>query len=207
MKRFLLVTAALLAGSFLANESRATAIDLRDAAFASADGADSFQTEIDGVTVTFAANPSPGTLYHDTEDGLGVRLDYETDEIEGVELLVVSFSEPVLLEELYITDLYNEQGYLENGFYDLNGTSTFTAFGAEPDQLRFTTNGDKTLAIGSVVTSFALRAPGLMDGQNHDFSLGGFAFSNATPVPEPSSLSLFALGALAIGTAIRRRSA
>lgn len=204
MKRTLLVSSLLLACSLVASDARAITVDLRDAAFASADTQTSFMTVIDGVTVTFSANPSPGTLYHDTEDGLGVRLDYEMDEIEGVELLVVSFSSPVLLEELQLTDLYNEDGYLESGYYDLDGASLPTSFSAQLDQVRYATNGEKTLAIGSEITSFSLSAHDLIAGQNHDFSLGGLSFSSVTPVPEPSSLSLFAAGAALIAVAVRR---
>ena len=44
---------------------------------------------IDGIDVTATAGPTGASLYHDTTDGLGVRYNYETDEIEESEVLTI----------------------------------------------------------------------------------------------------------------------
>ena len=65
----------------------------------------------------------------DNVDGLGVRSAYETDEIEADEILALHFmSGPVDLDYVSLTDLFHEDGYYEQGSYQLNGVGAWTPF-------------------------------------------------------------------------------
>ena len=114
--------------------SHAATIDFRSSAFAGADYATGFSTTVGGVTTTLAPEPTGAKLYWDSTDGIGVRFDYEADEIEGVERLAVSFSTPIQVTQIMLTDLFFESGYLETGWYQIDdGAQTW--FSADASQL------------------------------------------------------------------------
>jgi hypothetical protein len=212
MTRFL-APALALATLGVAAPALAAQIDFRTSAFSSANWQPSFSyTASDGVTLTITPGPRGATLYQDSTDGLGVRFSYEADEIEAKETLTIGFSEEVLLSDLFLTDLFNESGYLERGAYAVNGGTTKNWFTADPGQTPGT-NGELTLDVGTYVTSITFSAPGkLMFGlQNHEFSLGGLDYSRrAVPELDPSagaSTLLLLLGMLAVLSERRRRSA
>ncbi len=73
-----------------------------------------FDITVDGVYLSFTPAPQPeAELYWDSEDGFGVRWDYEHDEIEGPdEIFTIGFG-GVHLDQVMLTDLFNEGGYLE----------------------------------------------------------------------------------------------
>jgi hypothetical protein len=181
--------------------SSAGTIDFRSAAFAGADQATSFTTSVDGVGVTLTPEPERARLYWDSTDGIGVRWDYETDEIEGVERLVVSFSTPIHVSEVVLTDLFLENEYLETGWYQIDGGDV-VGFEAEADQLLGKTNGVKLLQINELVSAIRFGAPGRVGAENHEFSVAQMRFS--APVPEPSSGLLFGVGAWVLGWSLRR---
>lgn len=184
--------------------AHAVSVDFRTAQFAAADGQTSFSTSAGGVGMTFTPLPSPGArLYWDSSDGFGVRYAYETDEIEGVELLLVEFSTEVWLQDVQLTDLFSESGYLEVGYYELNDSGTLVQFAADPSQ-GSATNGVRTLSIGSWVSSIAFTAPGRFDGQNHEYSVSGMQFQTRQPVPEPAGVAAFGAGLAVVAFALRR---
>jgi hypothetical protein len=201
--RFLALAAAV---GLAPLSTRAATIDFRSSSFSAADNAASFSNTVSGVTTTLAPEPDRAKLYWDSTDGIGVRFDYETDEIEGVERLAISFSTPIRLTEIMLTDLFNENGYLETGWYQVNGGGQ-NWFSADPSQLLDSTNGVKLLALDQVTTTLRFGAPGLVNGQNHEFSVARIRFDAPTssPVPEPASGLLTAVGGLIIGRAVRRR--
>jgi hypothetical protein len=181
---------------------RAGTIDFRSSAFAGADQATSFSSSAGGLATTLTPEPDGAKLYWDATDGIGVRWDYEVDEIEGVERLAIRFSSPVQVTGILLTDLFNENGYLETGWYQLDGGAQI-GFSADPGQLLGITNGEKQLTLDGIASEIRFGAPGYVQGQNHEFSVARVTY--ASPVPEPASALLTGIGGLVVGWAIRRR--
>jgi hypothetical protein len=187
-------------------------LDFASAAFAGAEGQDSFtHTDSDGVKLTVTAGPAwlCASITQD-EDGFGVKtvLPDETDEIDGLEYLTLSFSQSVNVSDVFITDLFNE-GYLELGKISINGGSaqTFAALAGQTPN----TNGQLTLDLDTVVTSLTFSAPTSFL-KNHDFALKGISYTptRSTEVPELSGsaapLALMLLVGCAILLGDRRRA-
>ena len=105
---------------------------------------------------------------------------------------------------MLITDLFNENGYLERGYYQLNGSGSWIEFTALPSQTSGT-NGELTVPIDSsiLVTSIAFKAPGLIlfPLQGHEFSVAAIV---TTPVPIPAAVWLLGSGIVAL-FGLRRR--
>ena len=190
---------------FVAGTANASTFDFRDAStFGGAMNQPSYSAVIDGYTITATTLPTGARLWWDSTDGIGVQYRYENDEIEGVERLRISFSTPVNLSSVLITDLFNE-GYLERGAYQLNGRGSWISFQALPDQTPGT-NGELVMAIDSstAVSSITFRAPGWLPllNQRHEFSVAAVETVSA-PVPIPGAFWL--LGAGLVGLAELRR--
>jgi hypothetical protein len=188
----------------LAGTATASMFDFRDAAtFGGALNQPSFSAGVDGNTVTLTAMPTGARLWWDGTDGLGVRYLYESDEIAGLERLKISFSTPMSLSSVLITDLFNEGGYLERGYYQLNGSGSWIEFTALASQTSGT-NGERTVPIDSsvLVSSIMFRAPGLVlfPLQDHEFSVAAIETS-AVPIPG----AVWLLGSGLIGLAALRR--
>ncbi len=194
MKKLLLVFVLFVSVSF-SGTAFATMIDFTDASWQAADGLSSYSAS----GITLSAN-SGSTLWHNLSDGdgIGIRSGYDPDEIDGSDVLQVTFDSTVTLDTIYVADLfYNEcrnggngqYCYNEIGYYSLDGVSwtTFTALSTN------TSNGEMSIAIGQAVTSFWLKAPGKIGDpvQDHEFSLQKLAY---TSVPEPSVMLLLGSG-------------
>jgi hypothetical protein len=179
-------------------------IDFRSATFSGADNAATFSASAGGVTTTLTPDPREAKLYWDSTDGIGVRWSYETDEIEAIEKLTVSFSTPIRVQEIMLTDLFYEDGYLETGWYELDGGAA-NWFSADLSQIPGSTNGVKLLSLDQTVSSIRFGAPGRFDGENHEFSVARIRFGAAAPIPEPASGALLGLGGMLVGLAVRRR--
>jgi hypothetical protein len=201
-KGFLAIILALL----LSGPVSAALVDFRDSgAFGAANYQPSFSTGINGYTVMLTALPNGARLYQDSTDGLGVRYSYEADEIEGIERLAIGFSTPVRLSSLLITDLFNE-GYLERGSYQLNGTGSWITFQALTSQVPGSTNGELTVlfAPNTVASSIAFRSPGYLASlnQRHEFSVAAI---EASAVPIPAAAWLLGTGVVGLAVVRRRR--
>ena len=143
--------------------------------------------QVDGQSVDMTLSTPVGTMTWNRDDGIGISYNYEYDEIEANEVLRVEFSQDVLLSDIALTDLFNENGYLEQGSYSLSDGSQ-GGFSADASQITSGTNGQKVVDINKVVSWIELSAPGYVNGQNHEFSLAGLTVFSA--VPEISSLVL-----------------
>jgi hypothetical protein len=192
----------------VAGTATASTYDFRDeATFGGALNQPSFSAGIDGNTITLTAMPTGASLWWDSVDGLGVKFLLESDEIQGIERLKIGFAIPVSLSSVLITDLFNEDGYLERGYYQLNGSGSWIEFTALASQISGT-NGELTVPIDSsiLVSSIAFKAPGLVlfPLQEHEFSVAAIVTDPPTVVPIPGAVWL--LGSALLGlVAIRRR--
>lgn len=199
-----------------ASTAFATEIDFTASNFGAAHGQSSFSyTASDGVTLTLTAAPNTARLSHDGTDGFGIRTgwtDLQPDEIDNNEVLTITFSQSVLLSDVFVTDLFNESGYLETGSYSLNGGAA-VGFTALPTQ-RSGSNGALTLQLDTWVTSLTLTTPpnflGGLIGPSHDYSVSGLAYTTAPVVasgpaataPPPSTNAVPELGGSAAPMAL-----
>lgn len=154
-----------------------TFVDIRaQAPFADALSKTSFTTTMDGLEITLEAQPQEqgATLWWDSVGGFGVQFSYEQDEIEGPEILKLRFLQAVSLSKIFITKLYNENGYLERGAYEINENGSAVAFTASEDQVRDSTNGELALVVEvDDVNSISFTAPGTINEENHEFAVQG----------------------------------
>ena len=188
-------------GLLLSQTANAVFLDFRDSFYSSAFGENAFTATVDGIHFTIKAKPADAELWWDSRDGIGIQYDYENDEIEGSENLVILFHTPVNLNGVFITDLFNEHGYLERGVFATD--DEWHKFYADPGQLLGESNGELWIDIGYFgLDSMSFQAPGRSHpGENHEFALGGL---EVTAVPVPAALWLFGSGLLALGGLLRR---
>jgi hypothetical protein len=191
----------LLAGTAVAS----TTVDFRnEAIFGGALNQPSYSAMVDGNTITISAMPNGARLWWDSTDGFGVRYLFESDEVQGIERLKIGFASPVRLSSVLITDLFNEDGYLERGYYQLNGSGSWIEFTALASQTPGT-NGERTVPIDSsvLVSSIMFKAPGLdlFPLQFHEFSVAAIETS---AVPIPGAVWLLGSGLVGL-VAVRRR--
>jgi MYXO-CTERM domain-containing protein len=207
--QFATVFAAL---TMAATSASAEYIDFSSSTFSAAHGQSSYTyTSPGGTELKLTPGGLNAKLDWESGDGFGVKTwgDYESDEIGGSESLTIKFTNPTYLDQVFLTDLFKESGYLEIGYYSLSGGTT-VKFVADASQLLGSSNGQKTLNIGASVTSIKFTAPGqTLLGQNHEFAVAGLNIGSAQAVPEldpaPASSAFALLVAAGLVMHSRRR--
>jgi len=164
-----------------------------------------------GFDIRLTAKPQPATMTFNFGDGIGITENnsdtgWEYDEIEWQERLAVEFLDNTgsllyyKLNQIYITDLFYEHGYLEKGRYSLFIDETWTdwtTFTADQSQIAGSTNGEFYAAIGETVQG--IRFAGVIDSSYglFEYSVGGIEIS-AAPVSEPATMLLLGTGLLGL---------
>jgi hypothetical protein len=178
---------------FAAPAAHAASVDFRDLSFASAKGQTSYQFSVGGIQVTLSTNLQDAVLWWDKKDGFGVTSpsSYEEDEIEGMEKLLVSFSQPVTLAQFSVGDLFYENGYYEMGFYDVGDQGSKQGFLAT----KGAKNGERSVDVNQELSLISFSSLGRIEWQHHEFSLMGLDIGETIPaVPVPAAAWLFASG-------------
>lgn len=214
MKNLLSLGAGLLALS-LATAAGAVPVDFRGASFAAGHGVNHFENSAATYDFSFDAlritdMQHEGTLFWDVLDGYGIRNtnNWDADEIEGSEVLKLSFGESIYLESFTVADLLIETNLVEEGDYSVNGGSSWSHFYADGAHL----NGEVTVTVDAETDHVLFKSAGSTGfRQGHEFSLVAvdvgrevYEHSNGPAVPEPTSALLFAAGALVVGRRSRR---
>jgi len=208
MKHILFLTLALCLGS---GTAFAVTIDFTDPIF-NPGGASSITQTVGGITVTVEAIlPAGATLFWSGVgapsgfglDGFGVNSSsYEDDEVEGPDRLKVSFGTSVILSGIGITDLFYEGSsrYREEGFYSLNGGADVSFLADIFQEPSPASNGVLNLTgfAATPVSYIIFSAPGIRNGENHEFSVASLEAS-PVGVPEPGTLLLLGAGLLILG--------
>ena len=171
-------------------------VDFREVPWDDADNRPSWT--VGGVTAEVAGVSA--NLYQDSIDGLGVR-GGEDDEIDGDEILKITFADPMELLGVWITDLFKPDdggGFGEQGKVALSfegGGGTLVLFTAnDPGQ----DDGNGELFV-SFDTSSRIAMAEFMefpDLEDNEFSVAGFV---KTSVPEPATLALLGFSLLGFG--------
>ena len=206
----------------------------------------------DALSLSGGLTPSR-FLYWDADDGNGLGYadgfgiareagtlpsndSYSNDEIEGDEILRLSFSNPLNLLGFNVTDFFEEREggdfgaplescntpdpnnstcYVEGGSYSINGGIELGGFlcrawPVSHQQQRSAGRRRKRANVSSIL----FRAPGRSgtiankDFRLEDYSLAGIRVESSSTVPDqPSSLMLMGSGLLAVIGAMRRRKA
>ncbi|MEE4202065.1 MAG: VPLPA-CTERM sorting domain-containing protein [Halieaceae bacterium] len=151
-----------------------------------------------------------------TTDGFGVGTGGNRDEIDGNEVLTVSFENgTVQVSGFYVLDLYTSRSGddREHGQYSIDGGDTWASFFADPDEVWLggstTTNG--WLAVFGVpqnfISSIMFRAATGNDAAGvGDFSVAGILTTGETRIGEvPLPGAVWLMGSALAGMGLFRR--
>lgn len=235
MKKVLLLGVVLAVGLSYSTAS-AMLIDFTDAdTWSGVSGTNPYTATVDSMDVTLSASivpigptnytmsfnggsDAPGAInapnvsLQGEGDGIGIKLIGDTDEINAnsryLEKLTVSFAESMLIQEIYLLDLFYVSGTsFEKAVYSINGIeTTFDSITAQSNTSLYGNKGFQTISLGAGIVSnsisFWVAPPGPGEDGDNDYALAGIA---ATVVPEPCSVFLFLSGLIGIAGFSRRK--
>ena len=170
-----------------------------------ADGLNSFTstTAVSGLSITLSASGT--SLLQQTSDGIGIGL-YNSSQIDGNDILTVSFAPPVDLDSATVDNLtfyywdcdrhgHDCQSSPEQALYQINGTGSWTPFNGNSD-------GMVTVGLNDVhVSSIAFEA-----GDHSSFTLTAMNLDLSDPPSVPDGgMTLMLLGGALAGLETLRR--
>ena len=197
---------------FWGHTAFAAMIDFTDEQWATADGEAEFYDAELGVTLNADPAGEGAELNYSSNSGMGVDLDdpwMANVQIEGVEVLTVSFDEFVIIEDIFLTNLYDWGAIqIEVGEYTLEGE--------DPEQfVAENWYGDKQVSVNSgPIKSITFKAVGDWSGfadsgfsvEKITFSLAGVSVPELDPTGAGSAFALIFGGAIVL-MGRRRRAA
>lgn len=220
MKKLIILAAALVLLGMGTAEASIMIIDFRSEAFAAANLQSGYSFDVNGIQGEMTAETSDGiglltyNVGSGGNDGIGIVNEYEYDEIEGGEVLAISFLTAVPITGFTVTDLFQEKGYLEQGWYQVTledgSISEQFDFFAQPGS----DNGLLDVLLDATLTQAILEirfgAPGKdISGENHEFSLAALSITDKSeamiPTPIPGAVWLLGSGLLGVLGIYRRR--
>ena len=195
----------------LATAAGAIPVDFRDPSFSAGHGVNHFEHSAASYDFNFDAlrisdMQHEGTLFWDGLDGFGIKnsKNWDADEIEGSEVLKLSFGESIHLGSFTVADLFIETGVAEHGLFSVDDGSHWSHFFADGVSL----NGEVTVNVNAETDDILFMSAGATGvRQGHEFSVVAADLGrqqNGPSVPEPSAALLFAAGAVVVGRRNRR---
>ena len=120
MKKTMIFAAALILLCMGTAKASMMDIDFTSETFAAANLQSSYSFNVNGIQGEMTAETLDGSglLTYNVgsggDDGIGIFNEYEYDEIEGGEVLAISFLTAMPIASFTVTDLFQEKGYLGN---------------------------------------------------------------------------------------------
>ena len=199
MKKLIMIFVVCLALMNAVPVFAAPTIDFRDPIWAPAAGQQSYT--VGSITV----NATPFTtdvLWQDSVDGLGITSanDPNPDEIDWWEMMEVSLAGGMLLNGVWVSDLYdvpygsaNPGG--ESAYLVINGGTIIPFVGADSDQV----NGEQFVSFGGTLAVQTIEFWSV--STNDAYSVMGMQ-----PIPAPGAFLLGGLGLGVVGWLRRRKT-
>lgn len=171
------------------------------------DGTNLFSSGNPFVTASAFKGTSNAKLYWDSKDGYGV-VGGENDEINGSEYMTVTFSIPVMLEGVFLTDLFKAPDGGVDGEAAL--VQLFMGATVVGDYI-FTSTNALGVNNGEAYGAFGINAPNQHAVQldkviftstnqaNDEYSVAGFRGYPVSVVPLPAALPLYGTGLAVMG--------
>ncbi len=193
--------------------AQAALIDFRDPSWNPAGGENTITKSVDGigsVRVTSGGGNLTGQSGILTADGLGVT-GGGSQQIDFGQWLSVEFlTTPVMLNQIYLTNLHYEfhgafwkpeNWYLEQGFYTVNDNPFHNVFTADINQFPWISEGEKQLEVNLLTHKLLLGVDHNPNKGSSDYTL---AMLDVEAVPEPGTLALLGLGLIGMYFAVKR---